>query len=170
MNPDTLKLILEKHLLWRKGLPGGERADLARANLAGADLARANLARANLARAYLAGADLAGANLAGAYLAGAYLAGANLADANLADANLAQARGITYSQVAFSGHGECGRLLSAVKLDGEWKLFCGCFKGTFDDLDAYIRDGKAEHRESRTLARNVLRTLCDHEDQKGSTP
>jgi len=155
MNPDTLKLILEKHLLWRKGLPGGERADLARANLAGADLARANLARANLARAYLAGANLADANLA---------------DANLAGADLAQSRGLTYAQVSFSGHGECGRLLSAVKIGGEWKLFCGCFKGTFDDLDAYIRDGKAEHRESRTLARNVLRTLCDHEDQKGSTP
>ena len=130
MNPDTLKLILEKHLLWCKDLPGGERA-----NLTGANLARADLACANLA-----------------------------------DANLAQSRGIPYAQVAFSGHGECGRLLSAVKLDGKWKLFCGCFKGTFDDLDAYIRDGKAEHRESRTLARNVLHMLCDHEDQKGNNP
>jgi len=91
MTTEQLKDILDKHAKWRRGEPGGARANLADANLAGANLADANLADANLADANLAGAYLAGANLAGANLADAYLADANLADAYLADANLSGA-------------------------------------------------------------------------------
>ena len=66
--PDELKIVLEKHEKWLKGLDGGERADLSCADLSGANLFRANLFRANLSGADLSGADLSGANLSGADL------------------------------------------------------------------------------------------------------
>ncbi len=98
--------ILELHLKFLRGAPGGERAnlsgadlsgaDLSRANLSGAylsgaDLSRANLSRANLSGAYLSGANLSRANLSGADLSGAYLSGAYLSRANLSGANLSRA-------------------------------------------------------------------------------
>ena len=135
-------------------------ANLARANLAGANLARANLARAYLARAYLARANLAGANLARAYLAGANLDGANLAGANLDGACH------HFAQVAFSGHGECGRMLSAVILKkGEApRLFCGCFTGDVDELRAFIAKGDTRLRKTRTLALDTVMALLAAEN------
>ncbi len=56
MTPAELAAVVEAHGKWRRGEPGGIRADLADADLADADLAGADLAGANLARAYLAGA------------------------------------------------------------------------------------------------------------------
>ena len=91
---EELAQILGSHKKWRRGDPGGARANLARANLAGADLTGADLAGAdltdaNLTRAYLAGADLTDANLTGANLTGANLTGAK--DGPQIDATKAQA-------------------------------------------------------------------------------
>ena len=134
-----------------------EKANLAGANLEGAYLAGANLAGANLAWAYLEKANLEKANLARANLEGANLARANLAWANLAWANLAGAVH-RFAQVAFSEHGECGRMLSAVvlKKGEEPRLFCGCFTGSIQELRDYIKDGAAHLRKTRTLALNTI--------------
>ena len=81
-----LKDILEKHFLWLREDPNGERA-----NLRGADLRRANLRRANLCRADLSVADLSKADLSGAILRKADLSGANLRGVNLCGADLREA-------------------------------------------------------------------------------
>ena len=83
-----LKDILEKHFLWLKGDPNGERADLSWADLYGADLSGANLSEANLRGANLSMANLRGADFYGADLSGAYLRKADLSMANLSEANL----------------------------------------------------------------------------------
>jgi hypothetical protein len=88
---EELKEILEKHSLWIKDHPQGEKADLTGANLTGADLRWADLTEANLTRANLRGADLREANLRWADLTGANLAGADLREANLTEANLTRA-------------------------------------------------------------------------------
>ena len=78
MNPESLKQILDKHLKWRRGEDGGERANLRNANLRNADLRGADLCNADLRDADLRGADLCGADLRGADLRDADLCGANL--------------------------------------------------------------------------------------------
>ena len=83
-----LKDILEKHFLWLKGDPNGERADLRWADLYGADLRRANLCRADLTGANLSKADLSGAILKKADFSGANLGKADLSGANLSGSNL----------------------------------------------------------------------------------
>ncbi len=83
-----LIVVLERHLKWRRGEEGGERANLRDADLGGADLRGADLGGANLGGANLGGADLRGADLRGADLRDANLRGANLGDANLGGANL----------------------------------------------------------------------------------
>ena len=83
-----LKDILEKHSLWLREDPNGERANLYGADLYGADLRRANLCRADLSGANLRKADLSGAELRGANLSGAKLRGANLWGADLREADL----------------------------------------------------------------------------------
>ena len=127
--------------------------------LKGANLSEANLSDANLSEANLRGANLRGANLSGADLSEANLRGANLSDANLSEANLREAKGIIYAQVSFNWHGERGRQLSAVKIGEEVFLFCGCFKGSEDDLKKYIRDSKEEYIASRTSALNAVMSL-----------
>ncbi len=129
------------------------------ANLSWADLSEANLRWANLSWADLSEANLSGANLSDANLRGANLREANLSDANLSDANLREAKGIIYAQVSFNWHGERGRQLSAVKIGEEVFLFCGCFKGSEDDLKKYIRDSKEEYIASRTSALNAVMSL-----------
>ena len=133
-------------------------ADLSRADLSRADLSRANLSFANLSFANLSGADLSFANLSGADLYGADLSGANLSRANLSGANL-----YNYAQVAFRGHGECGRMLTAiVEKDGtEPRLFCGCFTGSFAELERYIAEGEERYRASRTLAMNMVKQALE---------
>ena len=93
-----------------------------------------------------------GANLAGAYLAGANLDGAYLAGAVH-----------RFAQVSFSEHGECGRMLSAVRLkEGEEiRLFCGCFTGSTQELRDYITTGAAHLRKTRTLALDTILVLID---------
>ena len=114
---------------------------------------------ANLSWADLSDANLRWANLSWADLSEANLRGANLSDANLSEANLSEAKGIIYAQVSFNWHGERGRQLSAVKIGEEVFLFCGCFKGSEDDLKKYIRDSKEEYIASRTSALNAVMSL-----------
>jgi uncharacterized protein YjbI with pentapeptide repeats len=87
-----IKEILEKHLEWINGQPGGNRAVFEwGADLSDADLSDANLSYANLLRANLSDANLSDANLSDANLLRANLSDANLSDANLLRANLLRA-------------------------------------------------------------------------------
>ena len=81
-----LKDILEKHFLWLKGDPNGERADLSWADLSKADLSGAILRKA----------DLSGANLRGANLREADLRWADLSETILCRANLNESKGVNY--------------------------------------------------------------------------
>ena len=175
MTREELTTILEKHRLWLNSEPGGERADLSRANLSGANLSGANLSGANLSGADLSGADLSGADLSRANLSGARLSGADLSGADLSRANLSGARlsGANLSgadlsgsvhawaQVAFKGHGECGRMLTAViYADGQDAVYqCGCFSGSLDELKAYIKNSEQHYRAGRTLAMETVTKL-----------
>ena len=85
-----------------------------------------------------------------------------LKGANISWADLSEAKGIVYAQVSFNWHGERGRQLSAVKIGKEVFLFCGCFKGSEDDLKKYIRDSKEEYIASRTSALNAVMSLIKH--------
>jgi len=136
------------------------------------DMSRDNMSGANQIRANLSGADLSGANLSGANLSGADLSGANLIGANLSGANLSRANlsGAVHAwaQVAFKGHGERGRMLTAViyKEGGEVVYQCGCFSGSLAELTTYINtrtdkdgSGVAEYIKSRTLAMEVVTQL-----------
>lgn len=76
VSKEELAEIVRKHRLWRRGEPGGERADLSWTDLSGVDLTRAYLVRA-----YLTGADLTSANLQGTDLTGADLTGINICGA-----------------------------------------------------------------------------------------
>ena len=91
-------------------------------------------------------------------LSGAYLSGANLSRADLSRAVY------SWAQVAFIGHGECGRMLTAIilKKDEEPSFFCGCFNGSKDDLKEYIENGAAELRDSRTKAMEVVVELLNY--------
>jgi uncharacterized protein YjbI with pentapeptide repeats len=141
-------------------------ADLSEANLRGANLREADLSRADLRGADLRGADLSEANLSGADLSGAYLSGANLIGANLRGANLrganlreadlSETTGLHYAQCSFDAHGERGRELSGAIIDGELRLFCGCFSGTLADLDHYIDKGAERYKATRKLARDFI--------------
>ncbi len=91
ISPETLKTVLEKHLLWLDDKPGGECADLENANLKNADLRNADLRNANLENADLRNANLRYANLRNANLRNANLRYANLENANLENANLEDA-------------------------------------------------------------------------------
>ena len=83
-----LKDILEKHFLWLREDPNGERANLRVADLRRANLRRANLCKADLSGAILRKSDLSGANLRKADLSGAKLRGVNLCGADLREADL----------------------------------------------------------------------------------
>ena len=176
MKTITIPEILELHKLWLEKHPDGKRADLRGANLRGADLSGANLSYACLSGAYLSGAHLHGANLSGAYLSGAHLRGADLRgadlnnaclsgadlsgaylrDACLRGANLSRARGVRVAACHWTAHGEQGRLLNAVEIEGEVTFFCGCFRGNEQKLRDYISMRNPEHASSRTKALEFL--------------
>jgi len=153
----------EAHQMWRRGEVGGIRA-----NLSGADLSGAYLTGAYLTGAYLSGADLTGANLTGAYLTGANLSGADLTGANLSGAyltgaNLSESRSLAWASVSWRAHGEAGRMLTAAIIGGEIVYYCGCFRGSADDLRAYIADGPEQYRASRTRAMDIVTELVTWE-------
>ena len=110
-----LKNTLEKHFLWLREDPNGERANLSWADLYGADLSMANLRGANLRGANLRGADLYGADLYGANLRGADLRKADLYGANLRGADL---RGADLSMANLRGANLRGADLSMANLRG----------------------------------------------------
>ena len=176
---EQLRAILDSHGLWLRG-EGGARANLSRANLSGANLSRANLygadlyganlygadlSGANLYGANLSGADLSGADLSGANLSGANLSGANLSGANLSGANLSRANlsgaAHGWAQVAFMGHGECGRMLTAIRLkEGEAiTYYCGCFTGDEAAIRKYINAGEVRLKPSRNAALDAVNAL-----------
>ena len=92
-----------------------------------------------------------------AYLSRAYLSGANLSGANLSGAVH------HWAQVAFMGHGECGRMLTAVIYaeGGDTVYQCGCFSGSIDELKAYIANGSGAYKPSRTMAMEVVTQLLN---------
>ena len=136
MSKEELAKIIAEHAKWIRGEgEGGARADLSGANLHGA-----YLSGANLSGAYLYGADLSGANLYGANLYGAVHA---------------------WAQIAWNGHGECGRMLTAViyKEGGDAVLQCGCFSGSVAELKSYIKEGDSKLSGSRTKAMEIVLDL-----------
>lgn len=87
---------------------------------------------------------------------------ANLSRANLIGADLSRAVE-KWAQVAFMAHGECGRMLTAIKRpDCEVELFCGCFTGSVDHLREYIANGEERLKASRTLAADTVLTLLNY--------
>jgi len=164
--PEVIKTILKKHLLFLKEETGGECADLSGANLRSADLYGADLRSVNLRSADLYGANLRGADLRSADLRGANLYGANLRSVNLSSADLAGVKRVRYAQVAWTGHGECGRQLLGVVINGEPRYFCGCFQGNADDLQEYIQTGLVTHKASRTKAFEFVQSCLDEASNK----
>ncbi len=126
MQTIDLPEILKLHKLWLEKNPDGRRADLSDAHLRGADLLQANLS------------------------------GANLRGANLSDADLSLARGVRVAACHWTAHGEKGRLLNAVEIEGEVTFFCGCFRGNEQKLRDYISMHNPEHASSRTKALEFL--------------
>ena len=162
MTKEELDKVLAAHKEWADG-KGGQRADLQRADLQGAYLQGADLRDAYLQGAYLQGADLRNAHLQGADLRNAHLQGADLRGADLRGADLRDAylQGAdlrnavhAWAQVAFMGHGECGRMLTAVIYEEgqEVTYQCGCFYGSAEELLKYINDGEERLKASRMLA------------------
>jgi len=159
--PEVIKTILKKHLLFLKEETGGECA-----NLRSADLYGANLYGADLSGVNLYGANLRSADLSSADLRSADLRSANLYGANLRSVNLAGVKGVRYAQVAWTGHGECGRQLLGVVINGEPRYFCGCFQGNADDLQEYIQTGLVTHKASRTKAFEFVQSCLDEASNK----
>ena len=162
-----LKEVLRLHELWINDDKDGRRANLSGADLSDADLSGADLSRADLSGADLSGANLGCANLGCAYLSGAYLRCANLSGADLRDADLGRAylsgaylRCANLSGADLSGANLSGADLSGATFDdrifcldriGSVKrrttynatkdiVWCGCFKGTFEEWVAKIRE------------------------------
>jgi len=142
-------------------------ADLRSANLSYADLSYADLSYADLRSADLSSANLRYANLSSANLRSANLSSADLSYANLSSANLSYAI-YRYAQIAFTGHGECGRMLTAIQLKegAEVDFFCGCFNGNEKELRKYIEKGAPHLRKTRTLAMETVLTLLAAENDK----
>ena len=161
MNKGELKIVLDNHCKWLNGDNDGKKANLSGANLSWANLSGANLSEANLSGANLSGANLRYANLSGANLSEANLRYANLRGANLRYANLRGATGIRYAQCCFDSHGEKGRQLLGVVISDKLRLFCGCFEGTLEELDAYIENGKECYKATRKLARDFVVAAID---------
>jgi uncharacterized protein YjbI with pentapeptide repeats len=156
--------ILGKHKKWLRCEDGGSRANLSGAVLSGADLSGANLSGAVLSGADLSGADLSRAVLSGADLRSADLSGADLRSADLSGADLSECKGLfAYAQVSFTGHGERGRMLTAIRRkDGDApELSCGCFYGNTKALREYIANGNELYRKTRTVALDTVLMLLD---------
>lgn len=139
-------------------------SDLYGANLSDANMNYANLSNADLCEANLSGADLYETNLMGADLCGANLGEAILGDANLGGANLQRARNLKFAQLSFDMHGEMGRMLTAIKTEEGIKLFCGCFKGSPEDLSYYIENDKKGYKKSRRFALDTVLSLINYEE------
>ncbi len=140
-------------------------ASLDGASLDWASLVGARLDGARLDGASLDGARLVGASLVGASLDGASLDGASLDGARLDEASLDGAQILSVAQVRFTGHGQCGRTLLAVKHEKGIHLWCGCFSGTPDELRAFIANDQERLRKTRTLALDTMLALLDAKNE-----
>ena len=87
---------------------------------------------------------------------------ADLSSADLSSADLRYAVD-SWAQVAFMGHGECGRMLTAIRIkkDGNPTFFCGCFTGTLKQLEEYIEKGAPNLKKTRTLAMKAVVEMLD---------
>ena len=152
------------------GAPGRRlRQTVEDAVKSGANLRDANLRDANLSDANLSCANLSCANLSCANLSDANLSGANLSGANLSGAKIDDSPIISTAQVAFSGHGERGRQLLAVKTEKAIHLRCGCFSGSPEELAAYIARGEPKFKVTRTLALTVALILLESNNEAENT-
>lgn len=90
----------------------------------------------------------------------ANLSRANLSREDLSRANLSRAVH-AWAQIAWNGHGECGRMLTAViyKEGGDAVLQCGCFSGSVAELKSYIKEGDSKLSGSRTKAMEIVLDL-----------
>ena len=147
MEKEKLDEILKKHAVWLDNKDGGKRANLRCADLSGADLSGANLRCADLSGANLRCADLSGANLIDADLSGANLIDADLSGANLRCADLSDAllSAADLSDAAFDDHIVCLDRIGSEKRRTTYNatkdiVWCGCFKGTFEEWVAKIRE------------------------------
>jgi hypothetical protein len=68
------------------------------------------------------------------------------------NANLAESTGIRWAVCGWFSHGEIGRILLGVVINGEARYFCGCFSGTEAELREYILKGEAAYAPSRMAA------------------
>jgi len=134
------------HGKWLRGEKGGKRVDWSECNLDGASLNRASLNGASLNRASLNDASLNDASLNGASLNDASLDGASLNDAS----------GVIRASCSWTDHGERGRQLLAVSIGGNDVYFCGCFRGSINELREYIKRGEEKYRASRTIAADFV--------------
>ena len=128
------------------------RVDLSRAILSGADLREADLREGILSRSILSGADLSRADLRRADLSGADLRKTILNKAFLSGTDLREAAGVDWVSCGWTHHGERGRMLLGVIIDGEPRYFCGCFSGTESEILEYIASGSQELARSRMVA------------------
>ena len=108
-----------------------------------------NTIKETIKEAYLLGANLLGADLREADLSGA----------NLREADLREVNGVDCAQLNFSSHGEKGRRITAIKINEEILVICGCFNGTVSELRKYIDEGDESYRKSRILALDTVLML-----------
>ena len=112
--------ILNKHKMWLRNDPKGERADLTGADLTEADLRGTDLRGADLRGAYLTVADLIGADLTGADLTGADLRGADLREVDFREAYITEAdlTGADLTGADLTGADLTGAILRGADLTG----------------------------------------------------
>ena len=171
LNYDNIKDVVEEAIINKVSLYSADlkNVDLSNIDLQRVDLRYANLRNANLELTGLEGSDMSGADLTKSNLRNANLRnvnlmladleGADLTGVNLAGAHVDRLLGVNYAVCGFAGHGECGRTLLAIEINSEVILFCGCFKGTEQELRYYIEEGTAKFKDSRLLALETVLKL-----------
>jgi uncharacterized protein YjbI with pentapeptide repeats len=134
------------------------KVDLRDCDLSYCDLRDCDLRGSNLSGSNLRGSNLSGSNLRGSDLRGSDLSGSDLRDCDLRDCDLRGSYGLIYAQMSFTGFGQINRLISLydINRDGNPIFFCGCFKGTDEELITYIGNGEEKYKESRHFARKTL--------------
>jgi uncharacterized protein YjbI with pentapeptide repeats len=111
--------------------------------------------------------DWSGCNLQSLDMRGADMSEANMRGADMSEANMSGAAGVKNASCSWTEHGERGRQLLAVRIDGKDVYFCGCFKGSLDNLRDYIKRGDKKHAASRTIAADfVSARMAEMKDAK----
>ena len=148
-------------------------SDLRGSDLSWCDLSESNLSESNLRGSDLRGSDLRGSNLSESDLRRSDLRGSDLSESdlrgsNLSWCNLSGSIGLDYAQISFNGFGERNRLISLVDInrDGNPIFFCGCFKGTNEELIDYIDYSDEGYKESRYFARKTLFEMIKFSNNK----